>query len=261
MSIDETIALQALLARFMVAAERRDIAQELSEAASKWALEERQQIKNLQAGFLAFDLDLKVEGAWKRLAERIGQAAYNTAIREGKALARSNQWDAEVKTHAETSFVVEVKATIPAPAPPAREAAEAETVDASDSVATSEGAAATSQAETGSANDAITGTVVSQRIADEAGASDGEPPSVRETVLERLKLAGDKGLKAADVRQYYEDTFSAKLHEKTIGMTLYRLSKENLARREGRTWFYAPLNEGETKNPGGRTPGLVDVFK
>jgi hypothetical protein len=44
-------------------------------------------------------------------------------------------------------------------------------------------------------------------------------------------------------------------------MTLYRLSKDNLVRRDGRIWFYVPSVEGETKNPGGGTPGLIDRVK
>jgi hypothetical protein len=84
-------------------------------------------------------------------------------------------------------------------------------------------------------------------------------PSVRETVLGHLKLVGRSGAKAHAIREAYEQQFGAKLHEKTIGMTLYRLSKEipPLARREGRTWFFVQP-EGETKNPGGETPGHID---
>jgi hypothetical protein len=37
-------------------------------------------------------------------------------------------------------------------------------------------------------------------------------------------------------------------------MTLYRLSKDGLARREKRTWFFVKP-EGEAKDPGGETPG------
>ena len=39
------------------------------------------------------------------------------------------------------------------------------------------------------------------------------------------------------------------MHDKTVGMTLYRLSKDGLARRDGRTWFYVAPKE-ETENPG-----------
>jgi hypothetical protein len=90
-----------------------------------------------------------------------------------------------------------------------------------------------------------------------------EPPqSVREFVIEALKTHGQKGTKAADIRAAYESARGMKLHDKTIGMTLYRLSKEEppLARREGRIWFFVEPNGG-TKNPGGGTPGLSELFE
>jgi hypothetical protein len=243
MSIDENAIVQGLLERYMRAAERRDVAKELAERANQWVADERKQIGNLQAAFSAFGFDFKEENVWQRVREQIGRAAYSAAISEGKASARSSHWDVEVKTFAETTFLIEVKASKVEPALPVREAAEADVSDTTDTVETSETDAPTSQA-----TSAITNTVISQDLADKASASDEGPPKVRDTVLEKLKLAGDKGLKAADVRKYYEDTFSTELHEKTIGMTLYRLSKESLARREGRTWYYvAPGGDAQNQ--------------
>ena len=40
-------------------------------------------------------------------------------------------------------------------------------------------------------------------------------------------------------------------------MTLYRLSLDELVRRDGRTWFFVPQLE-ETKNPGADTPGPIN---
>lgn len=76
--------------------------------------------------------------------------------------------------------------------------------------------------------------------------------TVREAVLTELKNLGPWGAKAAALRATYEKQHDTKLHSKTIGMTLYRLSKETppLVRREGRTWFFV-----ETKNPGAGAPG------
>lgn len=76
---------------------------------------------------------------------------------------------------------------------------------------------------------------------------------VREIVLERLKIAEKEGAKAGDIRTYIETLRAKKLHDKTIGMTLYRLSTDGLARREGRTWFYVSP-PGEVKNPSGGAP-------
>ena len=59
MAIDETVALQAMLSRpSRRAAERRDIADGIAEAAAKWAAEERKQITNLQAALLAFGFEV-----------------------------------------------------------------------------------------------------------------------------------------------------------------------------------------------------------
>lgn len=101
---------------------------------------------------------------------------------------------------------------------------------------------------------------------DPAGASDEAPqagekrerPSIRQIVLDRLADAGEGGAKAIDIRKYIETTYSEEIHEKTVGMTLYRLLQDELVRRQGHTWFLVPQNTAETKNPGGETPGLIE---
>jgi hypothetical protein len=85
-------------------------------------------------------------------------------------------------------------------------------------------------------------------------------PTVREVALMRLRAAGDKGAKAAEIRDYFERTYGEVVHEKTVGMTLYRLLKANLVRRDGHTWFFGPPSV-ETKNPGGGTPGQNNIFE
>jgi hypothetical protein len=86
-------------------------------------------------------------------------------------------------------------------------------------------------------------------------ATDGRP--IRELALERLKIAGISGIKAKQIREAVEAARGTKIHEKTVGMTLYRLSNEGLARCSGHTWFYVPPKV-ETQNPGGGTPGLFN---
>jgi len=82
--------------------------------------------------------------------------------------------------------------------------------------------------------------------------------TVRELVLEQLKAVGAKGTTSTALREYIESARNTKLHYKTVGMTLYRLSKDGLVSRHGRTWFIAPP-KGEAKNPGGETPGLIET--
>lgn len=77
--------------------------------------------------------------------------------------------------------------------------------------------------------------------------------SIRDEVLERARLAYPAAVKATALRAELEKHRGA-LHEKTIGMTLYRLSRDGLVERDGRNWFFVPP-EQRTKNPGGETPG------
>lgn len=83
-------------------------------------------------------------------------------------------------------------------------------------------------------------------------------PSVREIAIEQLKRAGEAGSRASTVRQVAESILKKKLHEKTVGMTLYRLSKDGIARRQGQIWFFVPPKV-EAKNPGGSAPGSVEA--
>lgn len=105
----------------------------------------------------------------------------------------------------------------------------------------------------------------SSRIPGAAIASLPEPaeqlpmPRIRDIVLERLKEAGQNGTRAAPIRDHIKEKYAREIHEKTVGMTLYRLAKDKLAHRVGITWFFGPAPP-ETKNPGGETPGLKDLL-
>ncbi len=61
-------------------------------------------------------------------------------------------------------------------------------------------------------------------------------PVVRAYVLAALR-AQIAGVKASTLTHDYQANYAASLHPKTMGMTLYRLAIDGLARREGRTWF------------------------
>lgn len=86
---------------------------------------------------------------------------------------------------------------------------------------------------------------------DENGSSP-EMPRIADIVLERLRIAGTDGSKAAEIRRHILRTYKADIHEKTVGMTLYRLQKDGKVARDGHTWFLA---SSEAKNPGAATPG------
>lgn len=82
-------------------------------------------------------------------------------------------------------------------------------------------------------------------------------PRIRDITLECLRAAAPSGMKSAEIRSLLANTHNIKTHEKTVGMTLYRLSTERLVRRSGRTWFFVPPDAG-TENPGGDTPGPIN---
>jgi hypothetical protein len=79
-------------------------------------------------------------------------------------------------------------------------------------------------------------------------------PRVSDIVLDRLKKAAEKGSKASPMQTYIESTYGKKIHDKTVGMTLYRLQKEGLVRRDGHTWFITEKG----MNPGVAAPGLIN---
>ncbi len=74
-------------------------------------------------------------------------------------------------------------------------------------------------------------------------------PKMRDIALDRLREAGQAGQKAPAIQKYIESTYSVKIHDKTVGMTLYRLSKENLVHRSGQIWFYGPASERSEQLP------------
>jgi hypothetical protein len=64
--------------------------------------------------------------------------------------------------------------------------------------------------------------------------------TLKDVLLDQLKLAGQTGCKAAPLRELFESTTGQIIHEKTVGMTLYRLLKDGLVHRNGHTWFFGP---------------------
>lgn len=82
----------------------------------------------------------------------------------------------------------------------------------------------------------------------------GGEPRVRERVLAFLRSHYPNGARAADIKAYLKSAYGVETHEKTVGMTLYRLSLQKLVLREGRTWFLSP-EAHETKNPDAEASG------
>jgi hypothetical protein len=77
---------------------------------------------------------------------------------------------------------------------------------------------------------------------DLTGASTTQGTVVRSVVLQQLEQAFPGSVKAADIREVLAN-MHVDVHEKTVGMTLYRLSLKGLARRIGIRWFFVPEDE------------------
>ncbi len=88
--------------------------------------------------------------------------------------------------------------------------------------------------------------------------SDSPRPTVREVALKMLKGAGSTGMKAETIREYLDHHYGMAVHDKTVGMTLYRLSRDQLVHRVGHTWFAGPSLAGSVENPGADTPGPIN---
>jgi hypothetical protein len=67
-----------------------------------------------------------------------------------------------------------------------------------------------------------------------------EMPRSADIIVDRLTVAGTDGSKAAEIRRFILNTYDADIHEKTVGMTLYRLQKDGVVRRDGHVWFLGP---------------------
>jgi hypothetical protein len=65
------------------------------------------------------------------------------------------------------------------------------------------------------------------------------PKSIKDYAIDAAKQAWPNPIRVSILRQQLE-TIGIKTHQKTIGMTLYRLLKEGLLRRRGRDWFFVP---------------------
>lgn len=62
-------------------------------------------------------------------------------------------------------------------------------------------------------------------------------PSFKEAAVEFLQKVYPRGLKATHIRALAQSHYGITAHEKTAGMTLYRLKKEGLVRRNGFYWY------------------------
>jgi hypothetical protein len=72
--------------------------------------------------------------------------------------------------------------------------------------------------------------------------NDQPRPPIRQIIYKQLHSTGKKGMRASELRGYIEENYAGAIHEKTVGMTLYRMMKDGLVRREGHRWFLDARN-------------------
>jgi hypothetical protein len=76
--------------------------------------------------------------------------------------------------------------------------------------------------------------------------------TLRQIVLDQLRLAGREGSKAATIRTHATQILERDFHVKAVGITLNRLAEQGLARRKGHVWFAVgrSFEEGEGREEG-----------
>ncbi|MCC7268078.1 MAG: hypothetical protein IT546_12175 [Caulobacteraceae bacterium] len=68
------------------------------------------------------------------------------------------------------------------------------------------------------------------------------PISIKNTVLDEARAAHPRPVRAAEIREKLRE-LGHDIHDKTIGMTLYRWSKKGAIRRDGVDWYYVPEDQ------------------
>jgi hypothetical protein len=68
-------------------------------------------------------------------------------------------------------------------------------------------------------------------------------PKIGDAILRYLRSLSGRGAQVAEIKQHLLDAYGIETHEKTPGMTLYRLSKDGVVNRVGRTWFANEIND------------------
>ena len=85
---------------------------------------------------------------------------------------------------------------------------------------------------------------------------EAKPKTIRERVLDAARRAYPNAVRAADIRKQLEAE-GIQTHVKTIGMTLFRLSKEGLVTRDGWDWYFVPELPAQEQESPGSQPGLA----
>lgn len=77
---------------------------------------------------------------------------------------------------------------------------------------------------------------------DAAAADEDNPRTVKEHAIEAAHRSYPNPIRSSALRRQL-DALGIKVHEKTIGMTFYRLSRDGVLRRSGWDWFFVPPSQ------------------
>jgi hypothetical protein len=72
---------------------------------------------------------------------------------------------------------------------------------------------------------------------------DVQTPKISDAILQYLRSIYGRGAQVAEVKKHLRDVYGIETHEKTPGMTLYRLAKDGLVRRDSRTWYATEITD------------------
>ena len=204
MSIDDNAALTVLLARYVEAMDEGDIEKQLVADANARLAQQSTKITHLRSAFAAFGFELGEKEVWDRMGAQIGKETYIASIQNGRAAIIGKTLTTTTTTSGGSVFTTKITTNL-APPPTASGA-----VDSTSVTHAAEGIGVTA---TGIASIAGPSTSSAARLPASGGVEDdtaedvlrdyGSPevaetvtPRVRDAVVERLRLAGDKGLKA-----------------------------------------------------------------
>jgi hypothetical protein len=83
--------------------------------------------------------------------------------------------------------------------------------------------------------------------------------TIAEISLELLLEAKESGMKAATIRSTIETELGRSIHEKSVGMTLYRLAQDEKVFRRGHIWFHSTVDPSkiEATDASGETTSSV----
>ncbi len=73
-------------------------------------------------------------------------------------------------------------------------------------------------------------------------------PTIKDRVLVAAEKAYPNPVRVTELRQQFGQS-GIVVHEKSLGVALYRWSKAGRVRREGRDWYYVPVNGSASMGP------------